>query len=67
MLAKEYLTAEEVSHKYGIAVGTLAQWRHHKKGPLFMKFGRSVRYRIEDLEKWAAGQVVLTSDALERK
>ena len=33
----------------GVAVQTLRNWRHLRKGPAYIKLGRSVRYRIEDL------------------
>jgi predicted site-specific integrase-resolvase len=31
---------------------TLAQWRYLGKGPAFIKVGRHVRYRDEDVEAW---------------
>ena len=30
----------------------LADWRHQKRGPKYVKFGKSVRYRISDLIDW---------------
>jgi hypothetical protein len=32
-----------------VAVQTLRNWRHMRKGPAYLKLGRSVRYRLEDL------------------
>jgi len=37
-------------------VQTLARWRVHGQGPLYLKYGRLVRYRHEDLESWASEQ-----------
>ena len=34
----------------GMAVQTLRNWRHQSKGPAYLKVGRSVRYRMEDLD-----------------
>lgn len=30
-------------------VGTLAQWRYLRRGPAYIKVGRSVAYRLRDL------------------
>jgi hypothetical protein len=32
-----------------ISVQTLRNWRHMRKGPTYLKIGRSVRYRLDDL------------------
>ena len=34
----------------GLAVSTLNKWRCHGGGPQFIKLGRSVRYRRDDLD-----------------
>jgi len=31
---------------------TLEQWRWLKKGPTYIKMGRAIRYRIEDLNRF---------------
>ena len=49
-LKKRYLSPKEVEQVYGIKVGTLANWRLYAKGPKFVKIGRMIRYRVEDLE-----------------
>lgn len=36
----------------GVAVQTLRNWRHLRKGPAYVKMGRSVRYQIVDLESY---------------
>jgi hypothetical protein len=40
---------KEASKTMGVAVQTLRNWRHLRKGPAYLKLGRSVRYRTEDL------------------
>ena len=45
------------------AAGTLEVWRCHKVGPVYRKIGHKVFYRREDLESFAEGTMVLTSDA----
>lgn len=36
----------------GVAVQTMRNWRHLSKGPIYVKLGRAVRYRMEDLENY---------------
>jgi len=42
----------------GLAVSTLEKMRVYGDGPPFVKLGRSVRYRIGDLETYLAQHVV---------
>ncbi len=42
---------EEPAAAYlGMKVSTLRQWRFLSRGPRYLKIGRSVRYRQEDLD-----------------
>lgn len=50
------VNAEAAAHLLGMSSVTLARWRVIGGGPQFLKFGRSVRYRVSDLEAWAALQ-----------
>ena len=43
---------DQLAHMLGKTKGTLAQWRHHKKGPAFCKLGGSVYYTKEAVEKY---------------
>ena len=51
------LTPAEVSHYLGVPVGTLANWRYQSRGPAFLRVGRHVRYRTEDLAAWVQAQL----------
>lgn len=42
----------------GISRLTLADWRCKRVGPPFVKVGRLVRYRQEDLDAWLNSRVV---------
>ncbi len=44
------LTVDQVSIYLGLARSTLNKWRCHGGGPVFIKMGRAVRYRQQDLE-----------------
>jgi predicted DNA-binding transcriptional regulator AlpA len=48
------LTPEEVAHKLQIAWITLAKWRSARTGPRFVRVGRYIRYRPEDIDEWVA-------------
>lgn len=46
------LTAPEAAKAYKIPEGTLAKWRHERRGPAYSKAGRKVLYRAVDMEKF---------------
>jgi len=43
------LNEKDASELLGVAQGTLAIWRHHGKGPSYVKVGTSIRYKYLDL------------------
>lgn len=51
-----WLTRGELSQRLQIPVSTLNVWGCQGKGPRFAKFGRHVRYRLEDVEQWEDSQ-----------
>ena len=56
---KILLTQQEAANCLGTTVGTLNVWRHLGKNTIpFVRLGRSIRYRKEDLEEWIAAHVV---------
>ncbi len=54
MSGTTFLTPEEVAERYrgSISVGTLRNWRAMKIGPSFVKIGKAVLYRVDELEAW---------------
>ena len=44
------LSDTEVAARLGVSPFTVRAWRHKGQGPRFMKIGRAVRYRPEDVE-----------------
>ncbi len=44
------LTQKQVEQYLQLKASTLEQWRLAGKGPKFIRLGRSIRYRIEDIE-----------------
>lgn len=61
------LTRLEVETEYGIGKRFLEVAATRREGPAFIKIGRSVRYRREDLECWIIEQRVETGKAQSRR
>ena len=52
------LTAEETAEILGVKPQTLAVWRCAKRyGLPYLKLGRSIRYRLDDVESFIAASV----------
>ena len=60
-LDQRVLSDAEVAERLGVSPFTVRAWRHKGQGPRFMKMGRAVRYRAEDVE--AFKQTVLVDPA----
>ena len=53
------LTPEQAAGFLGVTAGTLNVWRTTRRYPLpYVKCGRKVMYRAEDLERFAASRTV---------
>lgn len=46
---KQFLTESEVSELTGLSIHTLRNHRFERRGFSYVKFGKSVRYRLEDI------------------
>ena len=42
----------------GVSPDTLPKWRWAGTGPVFVKVGRSVKYRLSDLEEYLASRSI---------
>ena len=61
---KRYLSNAEAADILNLSPRTLEKYRVVGGGPRFRKFGRLVRYAIQDIERWANGRSCeSTSDA----
>lgn len=57
------MTTRQAAQALGIRPGTLEVWRVRGDGPAFLKIGRAVRYRREDIEAFMlAGRRASTSE-----
>jgi hypothetical protein len=44
------LTESAAAIRLGLKVATLRAWRHHGKGPAYVRLGRAVRYLASDVD-----------------
>jgi len=56
--ADRYVTASEAADFLGTTVNTLNYWRAVGRGPTYYRLGRSIRYRLSELQTWAEQGVV---------
>lgn len=56
------LSVEEVTTYLGVPTGTLANWRYQGRGPAFVRVGRLIRYRAEDVATWIESSVRYSDD-----
>jgi excisionase family DNA binding protein len=52
-----YLKPREAAEYLRSSTSTLAKARMYKRGPLFVRIGRAVRYRQSDLDAWMSASV----------
>jgi len=55
-LYSRYVTEHDAAEFLGISLKTVQAWRHRGNGPRFAKFGRAVRYNLDELHQWAEAQ-----------
>ena len=64
---KEMLTPEDVSERWSISRGTLANWRCRREGPKFFKVGkRKILYRSDDVRRYFESSPVQTLDSVQK-
>ena len=57
--APKLLTTDQAATHMNIKPQTLIIWRSTKRYPLpFIRVGRSIRYRVEDLDRWLESRTV---------
>lgn len=53
-MAVRHLNQIELARRWNISARTLERWRWLGQGPVFLKLGGRVTYRLEDIEKFEA-------------
>ncbi|WP_415714468.1 helix-turn-helix transcriptional regulator [Roseibium sp.] len=59
-------TAEQVAEQLGLATSTLAKMRLSGAGPSYLKLGRRVVYRPEDIDSWLQENRVKSTSEYQR-
>ncbi len=58
---KRYLSPKDVEEIYNIPITTLEQWRSKKRGPIYHKLGKHIRYTPLDVDKWVEARKIQTT------
>lgn len=56
-MSNNHFSVKQLSERWGLSTGTLDHWRRYGKGPLFMKIGGHVLYRLSDIEAYEEASV----------
>jgi len=51
-----YLNVKLLARRWGISPRTLDRWRREGRGPMFVKMGGRVSYRLDDIEAFEASR-----------
>ena len=54
---RHHLTPEQIARRFQVPRATVYQWRTKGYGPVGIRVGRHVRYRLEDVERWEQEQL----------
>ena len=57
-MSSRLMTSKEVAEYLQISESLLNGYRADGIGPVYLKLGRLVRYRLDDVEKWLSEQEV---------
>jgi excisionase family DNA binding protein len=52
----EYCDEKFLAQALAVSLSTVRRWRQSGSGPRFVRFGRSVRYKLADVEEWVAAK-----------
>lgn len=52
----QYCDEKLLAQNLAVSISTVRRWRRIGGGPKFIHFGKSVRYKLADVEKWVAAK-----------
>ncbi len=55
-MQNKLLDTKELSEYLGIAVSTILEYRMQGRGPVYIKLGHLVRYKVADVDAWLESQ-----------
>jgi excisionase family DNA binding protein len=59
---ERHLSPQELAAREGVALMTVYQWNSRGGGPPFIKTGRLVRYRLNDVLAWEKARLVVSGE-----
>lgn len=60
------VTIAELAEYLGVPVKTIYEWRQTGRGPIGVRIGRHVKFRLSDVKEWVDGQCDLPSSRAQR-
>lgn len=60
-MTDHHLNAQQLSERWQMSPDTIDRWRQRGRGPLFLKIGGKVLYRLSDVEAFEAANVMRTT------
>ena len=57
-MSSRLMTSKEVAEYLRISESLINSYRAEGIGPVYLKMGKLVRYRLEDVEEWMSKQAV---------
>jgi predicted DNA-binding transcriptional regulator AlpA len=61
-LLPQTLTVPEAARYIGMSTAYLKRARQLRRGPAYLRYGRTIRYRLRDLDEWVDRHVVRTRE-----
>lgn len=60
----QHLTPEDLANREQVPLETVYQWNRKGTGPAYMRVGRHVRYRLDDITAWEKSRMVTAGKVL---
>ena len=51
-----FIGQRELSRRWGLSIGTLTRWRSQGRGPSWVRIGKQIRYRMQDVQDYELAQ-----------
>lgn len=56
-MERPHLLEHELAQRWRLSVRTLQRWRRAGTGPVFLRLGRRIAYRLSDVERFEAAHL----------